>query len=109
MAHSMLDWRCRGGRAFSVYNMASAALLYGPADGSTLWQGFGGPCETENSGDPIALRQGRRALGPLSEWAESKNFRGCPLQREAGETCSKHRVTRLMRVNPGHTKPHSCL
>ncbi len=30
-------------------------LLYGPANGNTLWQGFGGPCETTNDGDPITL------------------------------------------------------
>jgi PKD repeat protein len=29
--------------------------LYGPVDGNTLWQGFGGPCETTNDGDPIVL------------------------------------------------------
>jgi uncharacterized repeat protein (TIGR01451 family) len=29
--------------------------LYGPAAGSTLWQGFGGACETSNDGDPIVL------------------------------------------------------
>ncbi len=30
-------------------------LLYGPVNGNTLWQGFGGPCETTNDGDPITL------------------------------------------------------
>lgn len=30
-------------------------LLYGPANGNTLWSGFGGPCETTNDGDPITL------------------------------------------------------
>ncbi len=30
-------------------------LLYGPANGNTLWAGFGGPCETTNDGDPITL------------------------------------------------------
>jgi hypothetical protein len=29
--------------------------LHGPANNSTLWQGFGGPCETTNDGDPIVL------------------------------------------------------
>ena len=28
--------------------------MYGPADGNTLWTGFGGPCETSNDGDPVA-------------------------------------------------------
>lgn len=39
--------------SFAVYSR-SGALLYGPAAGSTLWTGFGAPCETTNDGDPIA-------------------------------------------------------
>jgi hypothetical protein len=30
-------------------------LLYGPVPNTTLWQGFGGPCETFNGGDPVTL------------------------------------------------------
>ncbi len=33
----------------------TGASLYGPVDINTLWQGFGGHCESENAGDPIAL------------------------------------------------------
>jgi hypothetical protein len=40
--------------SFAVYSKAGA-LLYGPASGNTLWQGFGGPCQAENGGDPIVL------------------------------------------------------
>ena len=39
---------------FQVYNK-NGASLYGPAANNTLWSGFGGPCQTENSGDPIVL------------------------------------------------------
>lgn len=39
--------------SFAIYNK-SGTLLYGPANNNTLWTGFGGPCETSNSGDPIA-------------------------------------------------------
>src|SRR5262249_44218895 len=39
---------------FAVYNKATGNLLFGPAAGKTLWQGFGGGCETNNDGDPIA-------------------------------------------------------
>jgi len=41
--------------SFAVFNKATGALVYGPAAGNTLWQGFGGACETTNSGDPIVL------------------------------------------------------
>src|SRR5206468_1438482 len=28
---------------------------YGPAEGNTLWSGFGGVCDTTNQGDPIVI------------------------------------------------------
>ena len=40
--------------AFAVYSK-TGTRLYGPADGSTLWTGFGGPCELDNDGDPVVL------------------------------------------------------
>ncbi len=39
---------------FAVYDKAGL-LLYGPAANNTLWAGFGGPCQTENAGDPVVL------------------------------------------------------
>ncbi len=41
--------------SFAVFNKTTGAVLFGPAAGDTLWQGFGGPCEANNDGDPIAL------------------------------------------------------
>jgi len=40
--------------SFAIWDK-SGDLLYGPVDNNTLWQGFGGPCETTNDGDPIVL------------------------------------------------------
>ncbi len=40
--------------AFAVFDKATGNIVYGPVNGNTLWQGFGGPCETNNDGDPIA-------------------------------------------------------
>lgn len=40
--------------SFAVWDK-NGNLLYGPAAGNTLWEGFGGPCETSNDGDPIVL------------------------------------------------------
>ena len=39
--------------SFAVFDRNTHALLYGPAAGNTLWQGFGGGCETNNDGDII--------------------------------------------------------
>jgi len=41
--------------AFAVFDRSNGQILYGPADNNTLWQGFGGPCESTNNGDPIVL------------------------------------------------------
>lgn len=39
---------------FAIFSK-SGALLYGPAPNNTLWAGFGGACQNENSGDPIVV------------------------------------------------------
>ena len=39
---------------YAVYSKASGSLLLGPLAGNKLWTGFGGACETNNSGDVIA-------------------------------------------------------
>jgi hypothetical protein len=38
---------------FAVFDKVTGALQYGPVHGNTIWQGFGGACETDNAGDPI--------------------------------------------------------
>ena len=40
--------------SYAIYNR-SGGLLLGPSNSNTLWQGFGGPCETTNDGDPVVL------------------------------------------------------
>lgn len=40
--------------AFAVYNKSTGALVMGPTAGNTLWSGFGGGCQANNDGDPIA-------------------------------------------------------
>jgi hypothetical protein len=39
---------------FAVYNKSSGGLVFGPANGNSIWSGFGGSCQSSNSGDPIA-------------------------------------------------------
>jgi hypothetical protein len=39
--------------AFAVFDKRTGAKVFGPAAGNTFWGGFGGPCETNNSGDPV--------------------------------------------------------
>jgi len=38
---------------FAVFDKNTGALVAGPTFGNAIWAGFGGPCQTNNSGDPI--------------------------------------------------------
>jgi len=38
---------------FAVFNKNTGAIIGSPASGNSLWAGFGGPCQADNSGDPI--------------------------------------------------------
>jgi len=38
---------------FAVFNKTTGALIAGPTPGNALWAGFGGQCQSANSGDPI--------------------------------------------------------
>ena len=40
---------------FQVFNKTTGASVLGPVGISTLWSGFGGPCETNGGGDPVVL------------------------------------------------------
>jgi len=39
--------------AFAVFDAQTGAIVYGPANGNTIWSGFGGACQNSNDGDPI--------------------------------------------------------
>ena len=38
--------------AFAVFDKTSGNVLLGPVAGNTIWNGFGGPCQTDNDGQP---------------------------------------------------------
>jgi len=39
----------------AVYDKKTGSIVLGPALISSVWNGFGGPCETGNGGDPVVL------------------------------------------------------
>src|SRR5260370_17911516 len=47
---------------YAVYSKSTGAKIFGPAQGSTIFSGFGGLCQTSNGGDIIA--QYDKAAGP---------------------------------------------
>src|SRR4030095_7674869 len=40
---------------YQVFNKSTGASVLGPVGISTLWQGFGGVCQNNGSGDPVVL------------------------------------------------------
>jgi len=40
--------------SFQIFDKTGTSL-FGPAANNTLWAGFGGECQTDNSGDPVVL------------------------------------------------------
>ena len=40
---------------FQVWDKTTGASVFGPVAIQTVWTGFGGPCETSGSGDPVVL------------------------------------------------------
>lgn len=40
--------------SFAIFDKTTGAKIAGPFAGNTLWNGFGGQCQTRNSGDPVA-------------------------------------------------------
>jgi hypothetical protein len=55
---------------FAVYNKAGA-LVFGPVNINTLWAGFGGECQVDNSGDPIVLHDQMADRWLLSQFTAS--------------------------------------
>jgi hypothetical protein len=64
--------------SFAIFDKATGTRLYGPAGGNTLWQGFGGPCETRNDGDPIVQYDQLADRWIMTQFAlQSGNYQQC--------------------------------
>ena len=61
---------------FQIWNK-NGVSLYGPAAGNTLWSGFGGPCASQNAGDPIVLYDQAADRWVLSQFTSSAPYGEC--------------------------------
>ena len=60
--------------SFAVFQKYTGKLLYGPAQGQTLWKGFdNGPCEKANDGDPIVQYDKIHKRWIMSQFVYQKN------------------------------------
>jgi hypothetical protein len=62
--------------SFAVYSRSGAVLLT-PRNTNTLWSGFGGPCETQNAGDPIVLYDQMADRWLISQFTSSAPYGEC--------------------------------
>jgi hypothetical protein len=59
--------------SFAVFRKKTGELIYGPAQGRTLWKGFdNGPCEKANDGDPIVQYDKIHKRWIMAQFAISK-------------------------------------
>jgi hypothetical protein len=73
--------------SYAVYSKAGS-VLKPPTAGNSFWAGFGGPCETTNSGDPIAQYDAVADRWVMSQLAISGGFFGPNFQCFAVSTTS---------------------
>jgi PKD repeat protein len=86
--------------SFAVYSR-SGAKVYGPANINTLWNGFGGACETSNDGDPVVQYDQLANRWMISQFALPRYPRGpfyqCIAVSQTGDaTGSYHRYEFLV-------------
>jgi hypothetical protein len=63
----------------------SGHSLYGPAAGNTLWNGFGGPCASQNAGDPVVLYDPLADRWVLSQFTSSSPYGECVAVSQTGD------------------------
>ena len=73
--------------AFAIYNK-SGQLLAGPAQINSLWQGFGGPCQTENDGDPVVRYDHLADRWLVSQFAVDQSMQCVAISRGANPVTS---------------------
>src|SRR6185369_15933820 len=61
---------------YQIWNKSGTSLL-GPLNINTLWSGFGGACETQNSGDPEVLYDSMADRWVLSQFTSSAPYGQC--------------------------------
>ena len=62
--------------SFQIFDKAGNSL-FGPVANNTLWAGFGGACQTSNSGDPVVLYDRAADRWLLSQFTAAPPYLEC--------------------------------
>jgi hypothetical protein len=85
--------------SFAVYDR-NGNLLLGPLNNNTIFQGFGGPCESTNNGDPIVLYDHLADRWLLSQFAIPDPYYQCIAVSATGDPTGQwHRYEFLVSQN----------
>jgi hypothetical protein len=71
--------------AFAVFDKATGNIRYGPAAINTVWQGFGGLCESQNSGDPVMNYDSIANRWVISQFTTSTPYNECVAVSQTGD------------------------
>lgn len=72
-----IQWVNGAWQAFDKITGTAATETPTPVQGNSFWVGFGGKCETTNSGDPIALWDPQAQRWVMSQFVTSSPFAQC--------------------------------
>lgn len=62
---------------WAIYNKSTGAVVQAPTAGNSFFAGFGGMCQTTNSGDPIALWDAQAQRWVMSQFVTQSPFAQC--------------------------------
>ncbi len=65
----------------AIFDSATGARLSGPTPGNSLFNGFGGPCQTRNDGDPIVIFDDAAQRWVLSQFVSGGGSATVPLRQ----------------------------
>lgn len=61
---------------WAIYDKTTGNRIGDVEEGNTFWNGFGGPCESNNAGDPIVLYDKTAGVWVFSQFISSSNANG---------------------------------
>ncbi|MBL8299279.1 MAG: hypothetical protein JNN30_13150 [Rhodanobacteraceae bacterium] len=63
--------------SWAIFNKSTGARINGPTAGNSFFAGFGGKCQTTNSGDPLAIWDDRAQRWVMSQFTTGANSSQC--------------------------------
>ena len=94
--------------SFAIWDVTNTPTqIYGPVNGNTLWQGFGGACETTNHGDPITLFDTMSNRWLMSQFSITGPYYQCiAISQTADPTGAWYRYAFLVSSTKMNDYPH---